>query len=468
MNATVGLRLLASLLASDSTRPLTFDEFSRRVAANHPVARQARLLESMAAAGEQTARGAFDPVVGASWDAKRYGGTAYYEYVEAGLTIPTTLGFDVKLGFERASGRFAASDRGTPSGGLVSAGLSLPLGQRLLTDERRTALAQARALRSYAAGERASTVNKLMYRASAAYAAWFEGHQRVALGTEAVALAEFRLGAVRRRVVQGDAAAIDTLEASLEVQRRRVQLAEAYLASRNARIEVEGLWWSERGEPEALPSGASPVLDGLWLEPATADRLMAWLAQAEVTHPELEKAAAKLREGEAGERLAFQRRLLPDVQVTWATLAQRAEALSMANDPLDDGGDRKLGGSVKVPLLYRKERGQLAAARGMVEQRTLDRAMVRRSIGVAIRTSANTLAMLDETLALQETTVSQAQQLLSGEQRRFDAGESTLFLVNARERAVIEERLKQILLQAKRVATAAELAVAVGQPQLNP
>jgi outer membrane protein TolC len=103
-----------------------------------------------------------------------------------------------------------------------------------------------------------------------------------------------------------------------------------------------------------------------------------------------------------------------------------------------------------------------------VEQLELDRALIRRGVGLAIRMSANTLATLDSAIALQETTVEQARQLLTGEQRRFDAGESTLFLVNLRERTVIDEEIKRIQLQAKRVAAAAELSVALGLAQLNP
>lgn len=464
MSAMPALRVLLGLAMGDSTPPLTFEEFARRVAANHPVARQARLLESIAAAGEQGARGAFDPVLSASWDRKRYAGKAYYDYVDAAVAIPTPLGFDVKLGFERTSGAFAAPDRGTPAGGLLSAGLSLPLGQRLLTDERRTALAQARALRGYATGERAATVNKLMYRATAVYAAWYEGHRREALGAEALALALVRLGAVRARVLQGDAAAIDTIEASLEVQRRRVQLAEAELARRNAGIEVEGMLWTAGGEPESLPDGAGPTLDGLRFDPGTADTVAAWLIQAETRHPEVQKANAKLREGEADQRLAAQRRFVPDAQVSFATLAQGGAAEAS----LDPAGDWKVAGALKVPLLYRKERGRFEASRGKVEQLELDRALIRRGVGLAIRMSANTLATLDSAIALQETTVEQARQLLTGEQRRFDAGESTLFLVNLRERTVIDEEIKRIQLQAKRVAAAAELSVALGLAQLNP
>jgi outer membrane protein TolC len=80
---------------------------------------------------------------------------------------------------------------------------------------------------------------------------------------------------------------------------------------------------------------------------------------------------------------------------------------------------------------------------------------------VAITSAANTIETLRELLALQSATVAQSRALRDGEQRKFEAGESTLFLVNTRERAVIDEELKRIALEAKMVSARAELAVAI-------
>jgi outer membrane protein TolC len=59
--------------------------------------------------------------------------------------------------------------------------------------------------------------------------------------------------------------------------------------------------------------------------------------------------------------------------------------------------------------------------------------------------------------------VRQARQLLAGEQRRFENGESQLLVVNLRERLVLDEALKLASLEAKYVAARAALAVALGQ-----
>lgn len=454
--------------AADSTRPLTFEEFYGVVARHHPVVRQARLLEAIADGDVRQARGAFDPTVTAVWDRKTFEGTRYYDYVEGSLKIPTPLGADIKLGYERSEGRYINSDRRTPASGLLSAGISIPIGQRLVTDERRTALAQARALRDYAAGERDAQVNKFLLTAAKLYGAWYEAYRRRLLADEAVGLADFRLRAVRARVQQGDAAAIDTIEARLELQRRTVQQLEATVDFRNASIVIEGLLWEGDGRPAPLPPGTVPSLDGLEPRPVDSAQVVAWRLVAEQRHPTLRKVVAKVRQAEAEQRFVRQQVWVPAAELSYSPIGDEAGGAGALQDALGTSADAKLGGVFKLPLLALKERGKYSAVMGKLEQQRLELALARRDIGIAILTAANDLAALDSLLELQQQAVRQARLLRDGEQRKFEGGESTLFLVNTRERAVIDEEVKLIALQAKYAAARAALAVAIGEPARLP
>jgi len=451
-----------------ATRPFTFEEFYRVVATHHPVVQQARLLERIAEAELRGARGAFDPTVTAAWDRKTFDGTRYYDYVETALKIPTPLGIDLKLGYERTEGKYFAADRRTPTAGQLAAGISVPIGQRMLIDERRNALAQARALRDYAEGERQALVNKFLLSAAKAYGAWFEAWRRGEITREAVSLARVRLDAVRARVLQGDAAAIDTIEATLEVQKRTVQQVEASVDYRNATIVIEGLLWNERFAPETLDTLARPTLDGLPVQAVDDARVEEWLAVAEQRHPDLRKTVAKIRQANSERRFAAQQVWVPEGEVTYTPIADRDEGLSSLGDSFGTSSSAKLGASLKMPLLALKARGKLGATSGKLEQLELQLALVRRDISIAVRTAANELAALGALLQLQRQTVQQARLLRDGEQRKFEAGESTLFLVNARERAVLDEEIKASALEAKYAAARAALAVAIGEPATLP
>ena len=86
----------------------------------------------------------------------------------------------------------------------------------------------------------------------------------------------------------------------------------------------------------------------------------------------------------------------------------------------------------------------------------------RRDVGVQVRAAANDVRVLDRLLVAQRTAVAQAAALRDGEQRRFEEGESTLFLVNVRERVVLEEGLKLASLEARRLLVQVELETALG------
>jgi outer membrane protein TolC len=454
-NVFIALQISATLPDS-----LPFEDFYRRVLAAHPVARQARLLDTVAVAKEQAARGAFDPKLTASWDRKRFDAKAYFDYLDAELSIPTRSGVDVKVGFERTGGVFASPDRRTPSAGLVTAGLSIPIGQRLVTDERRVALAQARAMRDYAAAERDAILNKLLATAASAFADWYEADRRLGVAGEGVRLATVRMEALRARVLQGDAAAIDTLEASLELARRRLSLREAALAGQNAAVVIEGMLWDDRGQPQSLGAAVRPGQGGVPAIAALAasDDVSSWAR----LHPELRKATAKVREESAERALAQQRLFVPNVTASVAALAAQGASLGA----FEQNG--KVAAALSIPLLLRKERGTLGASTAKVDQLAAERALTARGVLVATTAASNELRALDELLELQQQVVAQARRLREGEEQKFAAGESTVFLVTARERLVLDEEVKRIALEAKRFVAVGKLTVAAGMFLFDP
>ncbi|MGZ8491714.1 MAG: TolC family protein [Gemmatirosa sp.] len=443
----------------EASAAFTLDAFARRVAAHHPVVRQARLGVDHAREEQRVARGAFDPTVSAAWDRKTFGTVAYYDYATAALTVPTPVGVDVKLGYERTAGRYAGPDRRTPAGGLFTLGVALPLGQRMLTDERRTALVVARALRDGAEADRDAVVNRTLLQASRDYARWYEAERRVAISREGVALADFRLGAVRRRVAAGEAAALDTTEALLEAHRREVQLVEAAQAAYSARLTVEAHLWDARGLPDSLPANAAPsaAVRALAAEPALVAQ---WAAAAARAHPDVARAGARLEQAAAQRRLAVQQQL-PYAALELGALGDAGGGIPAAGASADD---LKVGAVVRAPLLYLRERGRANAASLRVEQQRVERERVRRDVAVGVRIAAGEVGAVSRAADAQRAATAQARLLLRGEQRRFEAGESTLFLVNVRERALLDEELRLAALEARGLVARAELEAMLGAP----
>jgi outer membrane protein TolC len=451
----------ALLAAQDPDSTLTFGEFLRRVLATHPVARAAELTAAVGRAEARVAVGAFDPTVAVTAEQKVQGGREKFTEVKGTLTIPTPLGVDVRLGYERGTGPDVNPEASTARAGLVTAGLSIPLGQRIVTDERRTALEQARAARDAALGERAALVNRLVQAAARDFGRWWDGERRLAIATDGVALAEFRFRAVRDRVTTGDAAPIDSVEASLEVRRRAAALAEARAAAFAARTVAEAYLWDDRGAPVALPTGTVPRLDGMEGAPPDSATVAGWLATAEASHPELARAQARLDQA-AAQRLLVAQQLLPAASLDLTGLA---EGRSVGDLPDWDTGrqDYKAGGSVRMSALLIRERARASAAGARLEQARLDLQRLRRDVRNGVRIAATDLAAVLEQLAEQREAVRQARLLRDGEQRRFEAGDVSLLIVNLRERALLDEEQRLAQLEARLVAVRGDLVAAIGQ-----
>jgi len=444
---------------------MTFASFAANVEQNHPAAQQARLIAAQARSGLQEARGAFDPKLSFALSQKAYKDTPYFTYLDAALKVPTPLGADVKLGFERSAGTKVSVDRVTPRAGLFSLCVSVPLGERLITDERRTALSLARAQQQIGDAEQQALVNKLLLEAAKAYGGWYAATQRYAVAVDGVRLARLRLEGVVVRVRNGESAPIDTLEGSLEVQRREVVRAEAETEWRAAHLMAESFLWDANGAPVTLDPAQLPVLDGIARTPIDTTRLSAWLDRVTTQHPELRKAEGKVTAAEAEQRLARQAQL-PFAQASVATVGEGDDAWSGSTTRWRENYKASL--DVETSLLLLKERGKAARAGQKTAFARLDRDRLRRDIVYGVRLALNEVVLLDRVLEAQRKNVQIASTLRDAEQQRFVNGESTLLVVNLRERVVLDEQGKLASLEGKLASARAMLVVAVGAPSLVP
>ena len=85
-------------VAQTGNASVTFIQFQEQVAANHPVARQARLVGAQGRSAVTEAWGAFEPKLSLSLAQKTFRGQSYYSYLDAAIKIPTPIGTDLKLG----------------------------------------------------------------------------------------------------------------------------------------------------------------------------------------------------------------------------------------------------------------------------------------------------------------------------------------------------------------------------------
>ncbi|GAB3878267.1 TolC family protein [Hymenobacter segetis] len=447
---------LAIVRPGDTAKVFSLQNLADLVFANHPIVKQAALLSDEARSQVLQARGGFDPKIGSDFHRKQFGGTDYYNNWGNELKIPLWPGgIDLKASYDRNVGTYVNPESRTSGNGLAGIGLSVPIGAGLLIDARRSTLRQARVMQTAAEADRVKQINEVWLQAAKDYWTWYYTFQQAALIQEGVALADRRFQGTARRAQIGDQAPIDSVEAQITVQDRQVQAEQLRVELQNARLVLSNHLWTKDGQPAELPAYAAPQAP--LLDSVSRAELARLADLAATQHPTLRKLEAKISQLGIEER--YRREMLkPKLNVSGVLLSQgnfyQPEVPAYYNFGRDN---YKVGVDFAFPLFLRAERGKLQYTRIQVKETTLERQQSQRSIVTQVNTVYNTLQAYERQLALQAQTIANQRLLLQAELQKFELGESTIFLINARETKLIDLRIKQESLRSGYEKSRAEL-----------
>lgn len=429
--------VVASFIAQNE---FSYQEFRSLVLLNHPLAKQAALKPMMGESQVLKSKGGFDLKMFTDYASKNDKGVNYYQELNAGLSIPTWYGLQVKSGFESNNGTYLNPENKTPAGGLWYGGLSLSLGQGMIIDQRRAELFKARIFQESTIQEQKLLLNELLYESGYAYWNWFLAHYSTQVLQNSLDLATVRLNGVKTSAELGDRPIIDTVEARIQVQYRQALLTNFETELLNAKLKMEAFLWTQSQEPLELNETSLPVeIDsvGLELMPFISDVAVDTMVQ---NHPYLTMADLKIKSLEIDQRLKKEQ-LKPTLNLTY----------NLINEPINynpfntiSPNNNKIGVQFEMPLLYRKERGELQLAKLKVQDQQLDYMNNRMYLSVKIKQAQNDVLNAQRQLEIYQQTVLDSKELFEAEKTMFDQGESSLFLVNARELSYIQAKLKYI------------------------
>lgn len=430
---------------------LTFKEYLGYVKRFHPIAKQAELTVSVGEANLLRSRGAFDPKINVDYNRKEFKDTEYFDQLNTTFKIPTWYGIELKANFEQNSGDFLNPEGFVPDDGLYSAGISASLLRGLLMNERMADLKAAKFFREQTKADRDILVNQVLFDAAIAYFNWLRAYQEAEIYNNFLENAQVRFQGIRQSALAGDIAAIDTIEAKIAVENRKLSLEQANLELFKKRLEVSNFLWINdvpvELQEEVIPD-TNPVLDidtsfetmGLTLDQFTLDN-----------HPKLRSLNFKIEALDVDRRLKANK-LLPRLDANYNFLTETPEIARSLNTFNYKGGI-----NFELPLFLRKERGDLRLAKFKVQDAQFDLKNEEIVIQNKVIAVFNALESFSRQNELISTIVQDNRVLLSAEERKFSFGESSLFLINTRERNLIDAELKSIEVQNKYYETKAKL-----------
>jgi outer membrane protein TolC len=448
------------LHAQDSIKTLSAQQVIRIVKQYHPVARQASLLIEKAKAEITIARGGFDPVFYNTLSQKTFDGIAYYKYNQQQLSIPTWFGIEVYTGLETLNGSRLNPEE---TGGETSYfGLSVPFAKNLLMDKRRATLQTAKIFRQASEIERKNTLNNLLLDAMKSYWYWIQYYQVYKIIDNAVLVNEKRTEMVKTGVRLGDRPAIDSTEALTQLQSFLVMREGAWMQFQNAGLELSQFLWTVNDTPAMLPTDVIPADEPSLQNITNAGFpvLSELLDAALNNHPELLLYNFKLNALDIEKKLKFQQ-LLPALNFRYNQLGKGYDILKTMSGPLFEN-NFQYGFSFGIPLRLSEGRGEYRKAKLKIAETKLDQNLKRLQIELKVKSHFNELTAVKKQLAVQELAYQNYVRLQRAEEIRFQIGESSLFLINARENKTLEALQKLQEMRTKYLVTLNALQWAAG------
>lgn len=443
--------------SQEISNELSFEEYIGYVKKYHPLVKQANLKITEGQAKLMKARGAFDPKIEASYDEKKYNDSQYYSFLNGSFKIPTWYGIEIKAAFDNNEGIYINPENTLPNSGLTSLGITVPIGQGLWINERMAELKQAKLYQNVALAEQQLLLTNVLYEACSSYLNWKQSYEEVKLYSEYLENATIRYNGIVKSIELGDKPAIDSVEVGITLNSRKLSLEKANLKLNKARLELSNFLWTNDNIPLEISEELFPENN---LE-MTLPNLLKLENLNEISiegHPKLNALKSKIDIFKVDKSLQANR-ILPKLEASYNYLS---EPSTFDNYRFED---YKVGVNFSFPLFLRKERAQFKLAKLQVQDAELGFSFEKLSLQNKIEAQKKEIISYKKQLSFNTKLVDNYSTMLSGEERLFQVGESSVFLINSRENALVSARLSTISLENAYLSAFLNLYKTLGKPE---
>ena len=460
-NFLVSICILISsiLVAQDSTSVISLSEYLGYVKTFHPIVKQANLIINESEAKLLKARGAFDPKLEVDYDRKKFKNTEYYDKLNAAFKIPTWYGVELKGNFEENDGFFLNPEGSLPEDGLYSAGVSVSVARGFLINKRMAMLKQSKMFVKQAKMDRQLLVNNILYEATLTYFNWLKTYNEKRVYEDFLVNAKMRFEGIKRSYREGEMPAIDTVEARIALNDRKLNLEKSRIKFVKSSLELSNYLWLNENTPIEIKDNVIPDVDTFQSVDVTLNT-----SELDITsHPKLQSLDYKLQSLNIERRLKLNN-LLPQIDLQYNFLSETPDIVRSFSTSA-----YKSGLNISFPLFLRKERGDLRLAKIKMQ----DTKFEIQSTEVTLKNKIDAINQELQSFVSQNkftrVIVDDYGTMLKAEERKFFLGESSLFLVNSRESKLIDAKLKAIELENNFFNTKAGLfnVLAISDVDLN-
>ncbi|HTG66681.1 MAG TPA: TolC family protein [Flavobacterium sp.] len=453
------LFLSLNIVAQESvSKELSYNEFLGYVKKFHPLVKNAELTLNKAQADLMMARGAFDPKIEVDYAKKQFKDKEYYSLLNSSFKIPTWYGIEIKAGFENNEGYYLNPEHNTPTDGLASLGISVPVGQGLWINKRMADLSKAKMQIKLSQAEVKLQAIAVLYDASLAYFNWKKNYEEVQLYQNYSNNAKSRYKGIQSLIVQGDKPAIDSVEAGINVKNRLLSLEDSNLKLAKAKLELSNYLWLENAIPMEISNDLIPEtkLESSIQETLKTNNLFSESVSLE-NHPKINALQSKIDILNV-ERKLNANELLPKINLGYSYLSDTNYLDNFNRE------NYKVGVDFSFPLFLRKERGKLKLTKYKIQETEYIMSVEKMQLSNKILAQKTEIQSLNKQLDLIKKLAQDNKIMLDSEERLFSFGESSLFLINTRENNLVSAKLAEISLANRFYVSNSELFKIMANP----
>jgi outer membrane protein TolC len=429
---------ISLIIGQNADNILNYVEYIEMVKKHHPIAYQAHLKLQAGEAKLQKAKGGFDPKLEGAVAQKYYDGKNYYSYINAGLKIPTWFGLTGQAGYNITNGNYYNPESKTPDDGLWYAGVSLNLGNGLIIDKRRAELKQAKIYVNSSEMEQKLILNQLIFDASMAYWEWCKSYSKYIVYQKAQQNAYDIYQNVKFSAQLGEKPYIDTLKALIQLQNQDLKLEQQKLNLQNKKIFIETFLWQDGFIPLEIDSTYMPLSLNLISEPASINLQI--IDSLVLNHPEIQYYMYDIDMAKIDFRLKKEQ-IKPIINVKYNLLSTPNNQSIVGEYDIEN---YQWGAQIAYPLFTRKERGNIALSEIKINEKESGLTNKKTQIQYKITSTLNNWVSSNEQFNIYQKTVNNYKKLYESEKILYQIGESSLFLVNFRQKELIEAEIKLI------------------------
>jgi outer membrane protein TolC len=439
---------------------LTLDDVRRRVLRTSPSARANRLKEERAAARLLDARGGFGPTLGSGYTYKTQDGKDKLNVLRSGVKWPLNLPASPTLKFDYRRGLGSSIDPSVKTArvGETRFGLAVSPLSGFRTDKARATLAKARLEPRRADARQARKRNRLLLKVTRAFWDWVEARRTLEVSRDLLQLAERRQTLITREARAGEIPAVDSIETARTTARRQAAVEGAVRTVQEKRIKLATFLWKDDGSPVSFrfapPTPEMPP-------PVDTIRQEEAMETALARRPILQVMDLKRQQTQIEQRLA-QEQLRPKLKL-------EAQAVSYTESPLNVS-DVKVGFEIEQPLFFRDQQSEAERADIALRNLKLKQDGARRQVRADVASALAALTQARRRTRSARRSERLAEKLRRAEQRRFEQGQGTLFVLNKREQSLAKARKQVVAAETsalKAYATYQWATGVIGDPYVN-